>query len=92
MIRRELRRIVDVNVPDEEIVKILATDVIKRDAMEGPEAEEALYLVKRGRRRSLRAESKGEDDSECPPAAPAAADQAAVQTPPVTLAAASNEE
>jgi hypothetical protein len=90
MIRRELRRIVDVNVPDEEIVKILATEVIKRDAMEGPEAQEALHLVKRGRRRSLRAESsKGEGDTEC---LPDSTEQAAVATPPTNLAAAPNEE
>lgn len=62
MIRRELRRIVDVYVPDEEIRKILEIDVVKRDALEGPEAIEAANLVKRGRRRSLRAESSKSSD------------------------------
>jgi len=63
MIRRELRRIVDVNVADEEIRRILESDVIKRDALEGPEAADATNLVKKGGRRSLRAET-AKDSSE----------------------------
>jgi hypothetical protein len=67
IIRRE-RRIVDVNVSEDEIRRILEVDVIKRDALEGPEAIDAVNLVKKGRRRSLRAESqKAAADIECGP-------------------------
>jgi hypothetical protein len=73
-IRRELRRIVDVNVADEEIRRILETEVIKRDALEGPEATEAINLVKRGGRRSLRAESTKAAGDETPASQPVAAE------------------
>lgn len=46
-IRRELRRIVDVLVDDELIVKVLREEVIKRDCLEGPEAESASRRVGR---------------------------------------------
>lgn len=41
-IRRELRRVVDVLVDDEVIVRVLREEVIKRDNLEGPEAESAI--------------------------------------------------
>ena len=44
-IRRELRRIVDVLVDDELIVKVLRDEVVKRDCLEGPEAESAARRV-----------------------------------------------
>lgn len=44
-IRRELRRVVDVLVGDEEITKVLADEVIKRDTQEGPDAESAVKRV-----------------------------------------------
>lgn len=44
-IRRELRRIVDVLVDDELIVKVMRDEVIKRDCLEGPEAESASRRV-----------------------------------------------
>jgi len=40
-IRRELRRIVDVLVDDELIAQVLRNEVIKRDCLEGPEADAA---------------------------------------------------
>ncbi|MDX1946451.1 MAG: hypothetical protein SFU86_13710 [Pirellulaceae bacterium] len=84
MIRRELRRIVDVNVSEEEIRRILETDVIKRDALEGPEALDAANLVKRGRRRSLRAESPKNTDE--PVATPSETEIAAPSELGVTAA------
>ena len=44
-IRRELRRIVDVLVDDELVSKVLRDEVIKRDCLEGPEAESAIRRV-----------------------------------------------
>jgi hypothetical protein len=46
-IRRELRRLVKVLVEPEEIVKVLRNEVIKRDAMEGADAEQATRRVNR---------------------------------------------
>jgi predicted type IV restriction endonuclease len=46
-IRRELRRIVDVLVGEDEIIKVLGEQVIKRDAVEGPDAETATKLVRK---------------------------------------------
>ena len=43
-IRRELRRVVDVLVRDEEIVKVLRDEVIKRETVDGPEADGAVRL------------------------------------------------
>jgi hypothetical protein len=59
-IRRELKRIVDVNVGEEEIVRCLENEVIKRDTLEGPAATEAVGRVRRAGKKSLRAESKAE--------------------------------
>jgi hypothetical protein len=53
-IRRELRRVVDVLVDDEEIHKVLREEVIKRDAMEGPDAEAAARRVNRVEGKTLR--------------------------------------
>jgi hypothetical protein len=44
-IRRELRRIVDVLVDEQEIAAVLKREVIKRDTLEGLAAEEALKRV-----------------------------------------------
>ncbi len=46
-IRRELRRVVDVLVDDEEILKVLRSEVIKRETMDGPEAEVAVKRINR---------------------------------------------
>ncbi|HZL35351.1 MAG TPA: hypothetical protein VFC78_08575 [Tepidisphaeraceae bacterium] len=53
-IRRELRRVVDVLVSDEEILKVLQAEVIKRETMDGPEAETAVRRINRIGSRSLR--------------------------------------
>lgn len=44
-IRRELRRIVDVLVDDGDIVRVLRQEVIKRDTLEGPDADTAAKKV-----------------------------------------------
>ena len=44
-IRRELKRIAGVNTTTEELFGLLKEDVIKRDAMDGPEAEHAAKMV-----------------------------------------------
>lgn len=44
-IRRELRRIVEVNVSSEELADLLTNEVIKRDALDGKEAAEAKKIV-----------------------------------------------
>ena len=54
-IRRELRRVVDVNVDEGEIASVLRDQVIKRDCFEGPEAEAAARRVARRAERSLKA-------------------------------------
>jgi hypothetical protein len=46
-IRRELRRLVDVSVDEESIMKVLRDEVIKRDALEGSNAERAVKRVNR---------------------------------------------
>lgn len=53
-IRRELRRMVDVPVNDDEIVKVLHAEVVKRDALEGPDAEAAAKRVNRVQARPAR--------------------------------------
>jgi len=69
IIRRELRRVVDVNVSEEEIGKVLLAEVIKRDALEGPAAEQAARKIRQAENRSLKTESKraGECDGEAAP-------------------------
>jgi len=56
-IRRELRRVVDVLVDDEEIRKVLREEVIKRETTDGPEAEAAVRRITRKESRSLRAKT-----------------------------------
>lgn len=66
MVRRELRRVVDVNVDESEIAAVLQNEVLKRDALEGPQATEAAQRVKRcSGRRLVKAEG---DRTEGPPA------------------------
>jgi predicted type IV restriction endonuclease len=80
-VRRELRRIVDVLVSDEEIAKVLRDEVIKRETLEGPEAETALRRVNKveSKNQKARLNSQCED-----PTTPAAGGASATQTSPVT--------
>lgn len=54
VMRRELRRIVEVNVTSEELAELLAKDVIKRDALDGKEAQAAEKLVNSREGKSIR--------------------------------------
>lgn len=58
IVRRELRRVVDVSVSEEDIQKVIAQEVIKRDVLEGPQAEEAAARVRKAQSRTLRQEPK----------------------------------
>jgi hypothetical protein len=53
-IRRELRRVVDVLVDDELIVKAMKEEVIKRDCLEGPDAEAALRRISKATQRTTK--------------------------------------
>lgn len=57
MIRRELRRVVDVMVTDAEVIQVLTDEVVKRDTLEGPFAEAAAKRVARVEAKALRARS-----------------------------------
>jgi len=57
VIRRELRRIVDIMVSEEDILKVLEGEVIKRDVLEGPAAEVAVARVRRTCGKSRRQET-----------------------------------
>jgi hypothetical protein len=76
MLRRELRRVVDVNVTDEDILRVLQNEVVKRDAVEGPLAEAAAAKVKRAVNkviveRKVRIDVEGEaGDQQAPPVTP----------------------
>ncbi|MCC7351449.1 MAG: type I restriction enzyme HsdR N-terminal domain-containing protein [Phycisphaerales bacterium] len=63
-IRRELRRIVEVLVNDDEITAVLRNEVLKRDVMEGPEAEAASRRVNRSETKSLRVSKSSNDKSQ----------------------------
>lgn len=52
-VRRELRRVVEVNVDEREIEKVLRDQVIKRDVLEGPEADAAIRRVRKGSARAI---------------------------------------
>jgi len=65
-IRRELRRVVDIMVSEEEIRKVLSDEVLKRDALEGPPAEEAANRVKRAQSRLLKQEQPKPPCDEAP--------------------------
>lgn len=54
VLRRELRRVVEVLVDERELVKVLREEVIKRDALEGPDAEAAAKRVARAEAKALR--------------------------------------
>lgn len=63
-IRRELRRVVDILVPDEDILNVLRAEVVKRDAVEGPAAEEAANRIRKADSRRLRTEQIKDSSSD----------------------------
>jgi len=60
-IRRELKRIADVNASAEELVGLLQADVIKRDVLDGPEAVAAAKLVNAKEGKALRKKTKAKN-------------------------------
>lgn len=61
LLRRELRRLsADVRISCQELGRIMATEIIKRDALEGEEAASAMGLVRRAQRRRARQRSSAE--------------------------------
>jgi predicted type IV restriction endonuclease len=69
-IRRELRRVVDVLVDEGEIIKVLRDEVIKRDVLEGPAADQAAKRVNRCENKQLRLKAGvGTAATEVPPEA-----------------------
>jgi predicted type IV restriction endonuclease len=63
-IRRELRRMVDVMVDEEDVKKVLQEEVIKRDALEGDQAKAAARQVARAEGKSLRRSAEKETEEE----------------------------
>ena len=74
-IRRELRRVVDVLAEDDELIRVLRDEVIKRDAMEGPAAEEAMRRVAKAGGRSIVTRAKPEIQSEEAASSPVSGEQ-----------------
>ena len=62
-IRREVRRTSDLIVEPEVIVQILRDQVIKRDALEGPEAESASKRLQKASQKVLRKVGSGDEVS-----------------------------
>jgi len=67
-IRREVRRVADVIIDEDTIEKILREEVVKRETLEGPEADSAAKRVARNSERSIVKEREVKDE---PPAAKA---------------------
>lgn len=66
VVRRQLRRVVDVKVEPEEIREVLLHEVIKREVLEGEKALTAARQVQRAANRALRRE-RGPEASGSPP-------------------------
>src|SRR6202000_2416504 len=62
-IRRELKRVVDVAVDEEVILGVLRGEVIKRETLEGPAADQAVKRVTRREDRPLRTARAKLDDA-----------------------------
>lgn len=70
-IRRELRRTVGVQIDPDVILKVLKDEVIKRDVLEGPQADAAIRQINRRESRALVKKRKPATPNEdAPPAAP----------------------
>lgn len=65
VVRRELRRISpDVSIDAEEIINVLSSDVIKRDALEGDKAVEAKRKIARAAAKQLRDKNASKDEND----------------------------
>lgn len=78
-VRREIRRVSDLLVQEEDIVKMLREEVVKRETLEGDQAESASRRVNRNADKAIR------KTSERPEAAQSSAD--AAPTPPTVSVA-----
>lgn len=63
VLRRELRRVVDVAVDEADVLRVLRDEVIKRDSLEGPLADKAASKVGRKETQALRKRSKKDSES-----------------------------
>jgi predicted type IV restriction endonuclease len=61
VVRRELRRVVEVKVEPEEIKEVLLHEVLKRDVLEGEKAVAASKQVQRATNRALRKEKESDE-------------------------------
>lgn len=68
VLRREIRRVSELLVEPEAIEKMLREEVLKRDAIEGPEAEGAAKRVARRADRSIRKVARDGEMEFSPPA------------------------
>lgn len=68
-IRREVRRVSDLLVDEETILKMLRDEVIKRDALEGDQAESAARRFHRNSEKSIRKSTEEPDAKTTPDAA-----------------------
>lgn len=65
-IRREIRRVSKLNVDEEVIDKMLREEVLKRDTIEGPDAEAAARRFAKNSDRGLRKSTEKEEREETP--------------------------
>jgi len=65
-IRREIRRVSELNVDEAVIDKMLREEVLKRDTIEGPDAEAAARRFAKNSDRSLRKATEKEEPEETP--------------------------
>jgi hypothetical protein len=70
-IRREIRRTTEINVEEEIIERVLREEVIKRETIEGPEADAAGRRVTKSADRRIVKGSDADDDEEKPTTTPA---------------------
>lgn len=63
VLKRELRRVVDVGVDEADVLRVLRDEVIKRDSLEGPLAEKAAAKVGRKETVALRKRTKKDSES-----------------------------
>jgi hypothetical protein len=75
IVRRELRRVVEVKVEADEVRAVLQNEVLKREVLEGDKASAAARRVSRAEGRSMR-KTRDDDQAGDPAAAPATADGA----------------
>jgi len=84
VVRRELRRLSpDVRIQIEQIRDVLASEVIKREVMEGDKAEEARKKIARAANKALRAKVSKEEASDANPETKSV--EAATVPPPPTV-------